>query len=85
MHTRVLEIDMKQIQTHERATLSLDEIPRSNFRKGPITKSHSHKVHKYDPEIGNDNKLVQQIPKKRIQVRIDLTLGFGFKVASIPR
>ena len=50
-----------------------------------VTKSHSHKVHKYNPEIGNDNKLVQQIPKKRIQVRIDLTLELGFKVASIPR
>ena len=44
-----------------------------------VTKSHSHKVHKYDPEIGNDNKLVQQIPKKRIQVRIDLTLELGLK------
>ena len=76
---------MKEIHTHERAILSLDEIPRSNGRKGPVTKSHSHEVHKYDPEIENDNKLVQQIPKKRTQVRIDLTLELGFKVASIPR
>ena len=50
-----------------------------------VTKPHSHKVHEYNPEIGNDNKLVQQIPKKRTQVRIDLTLELGFKVASIPR
>ena len=76
---------MKQIQTHERAILSLDEIPRSNGRKRPVTKSHSQKVHKYDPKIENEKKLVQQIPKKRIQVRIDLTLEFGFEVASIPR
>ena len=76
---------MKEIHTHERAILSLDKIPRSSGRKGPVTKSHNHKVHKYSPEIGNDNKLVQQIPKKRIQVQIDLTLELGFKVAFIPR
>ena len=76
---------MKEIHTHERAILSLDEIPRSNGRKGPVTKSHSHNVHKYNPEIENDNKLVQQVPKKRIQVQIGLTLESDFKVASISR
>ena len=85
MHTRVLEIDVKKIHAHERAILSLDEIPRSNGHKGPVTKSHSHKVHKCNPKIEDDNKLVQQVPKKRIQVQIDLTLELGFKVASIPR
>ena len=76
---------MREIHTHERVILSLDEIPRSNGHKGLVTKSHSHKVHKCNPKMEDDNKLVQQVPKKRIQVEIDLTLELGSKVASIPR
>ena len=69
MHTRVLEIDMKEIHTHERVILSLDEIPRSNGHKGLVTKSYSHKVNKCNPEIENENKLVQQIPKEKNKSR----------------